>query len=44
MEILGVYTPDDPVNHTNPLQTLYMRQNQEFANRYVPESAEIRFK
>lgn len=44
IEILGVYTPDDPVNHTNPLQVLYMRSNQEIVNRYVPDTVEIRFK
>lgn len=41
MNVLGIYVPAEPAAHTNPLQTLYVKQGQTFTERYVPETAQI---
>lgn len=41
MILLGIYAPDDPAAHTNPLQTLRMKNGQTIAERFVPETTQI---
>lgn len=41
MNTLGIYQPDDPTAHTNPLQTLYVKNGQTFTERFVPGTTQI---